>query len=407
MSKFYIKIVFTAFLFCLSLGFINTAEADTTKLTGWAYSSNIGWISFNSSDTGTSGNYAVQVSTSTPNDPSASMSGYAWSSVGWIKFGGLKDFPDRSSEVVGNAKINFTTGAVTGWARACTGTLDGVCNNMASRTDGWDGWIKLSDPDNAINFFPSPDTNGTNGTSPNGTSAKGITLGIDITKTEAYGRLTGFSWGSNVLGWLGFSPMVGVGVCVGRCPPPPTTPYVTFDAKDSDDLGGGWKAANSINNPVTVYSGERSKVRWTSDGLSNFSAKDGNWSNSGGKTTNNPDGEFTNIFNTATPPNLPNMMTLSYFEGSLFKNISVYIKVIDRTTPPLPQNTICVKPARSDNCPFSSDTFVPSTEKSTILHSNSSLCKSTELDRKYCEYACQTGYKKIGNSCTRSRIGEF
>src|SRR5512133_3036518 len=52
-------------------------------LSGYAWSENIGWISFNCTNNnscGTSGNYGVNVSTT-------NLSGYAWSeNIGWITF---------------------------------------------------------------------------------------------------------------------------------------------------------------------------------------------------------------------------------------------------------------------------------------------------------------------------------
>ena len=69
------------------------AEVSTGKyLTGYAWSENIGWISF---ATSTNGNNSVTV------DTNGNMSGYAWSdNIGWIKFGGLSNFPSGSLEGV-------------------------------------------------------------------------------------------------------------------------------------------------------------------------------------------------------------------------------------------------------------------------------------------------------------------
>lgn len=95
------------------------------QVTGWGWTSNTGWISFNCSDTNSCGqsNYSVQV------DSSGNMTGYAWSSnIGWIKFGGLSDFPSGSGTAASNAALNLTTGQVTGWARACAGTISGDCS---------------------------------------------------------------------------------------------------------------------------------------------------------------------------------------------------------------------------------------------------------------------------------------
>src|SRR3989344_410792 len=70
---------------------------------------------------------------------SVKVTGYAWSdNIGWIKFDGLSSYPAPGSDWV--AKANTSTGVFTGWARACAGTVPpGDCSSMASRTDGWDG----------------------------------------------------------------------------------------------------------------------------------------------------------------------------------------------------------------------------------------------------------------------------
>lgn len=58
---------------------------------------------------------------------------------------------------------------LSGWARACAGTVNKDCNS-ASRTDGWDGWIKLD--------------------------------GLKLDGTDSY------AWGSNVLGWINFKSVI-------------------------------------------------------------------------------------------------------------------------------------------------------------------------------------------------------
>jgi hypothetical protein len=205
-----------------------------SPLTGWAWSSNIGWISFNSSNTGGGATYGVQVDLNT-----GRMSGYAWSSnIGWIQFGGLNHTPVNS----GNAMVNLTSGAVTGWARACGGTVSstdvknnnqnsptmpGDCStisgNMTSRPDGWDGWIELSGTNHQTG-----DTSGANGTSQKGVTYKTVTTG-----TVTAGTFTGYAWGGPVVGWINFDPNIGYsgqgGVPPTNCPGcggGPTNPVV-------------------------------------------------------------------------------------------------------------------------------------------------------------------------------------
>lgn len=143
-------------------------RADASQnVAGYAWASNIGWISFNCSNNSSCGtaNYGVDI------DNGGNFSGYAWSpSVGWISFNETSGCPEGGC--VTKPKFDKNSGIVTGWARACAGTVNRNCTG-ASRGDGWDGWIKLS------------------GTS-YGPALTGITF-------------VGYSWGSDVTGWISWS----------------------------------------------------------------------------------------------------------------------------------------------------------------------------------------------------------
>jgi len=155
----------------VSVLFFNIAPARAlsavTSVSGYAWSETIGWIDMTPAYGG------VYL-----DDVNGVLGGYAWSeNIGWVKFGGLSSFPGG---VGGNALIDFSTGKVTGWIRACAGTASGNCSSMTSRTDGWDGWIRLDGHSNSVSF-----------------------------NTET-GSFSGFAWGSSVVGWVDFS-----GVSVG------------------------------------------------------------------------------------------------------------------------------------------------------------------------------------------------
>lgn len=156
----------------------------------------VGWIKFNSCnddrphdglpDGGcnpASGNgYGVKV------DPeSGNMSGYAWSNnVGWISFNrsdaGSPPSDDPGSGVL--AKFNMSkgnfAGTVKGWAR--------VLSAMDDTTDGWDGWIHLSDTSSSRSFHPSGYDDGSKG----------------VTYNKTAGTVVGYAWGSSVVGWIKF-----------------------------------------------------------------------------------------------------------------------------------------------------------------------------------------------------------
>ena len=142
------------------------------------------------------------------NQTTGDLTGYAWSpNIGWLKFGGLSDFPSGGG-VQSNAKINLDSGEITGWIRACAGTVGGetnttgaTCASMTSRTDGWDGWIELSGQNHtslasALQnkfwdrwFVNAQATNRMEG------------LRMDV-KT---GIVSGMAWGGPVVGWLNFN----------------------------------------------------------------------------------------------------------------------------------------------------------------------------------------------------------
>lgn len=106
----------------------------------------VGWISFNNTDCDTDGNnyidtgacggnntttlvlnYGVRIS---PLTGTGYFSGYAWSSnIGWISFNS-----GETASCGGGAQIDWATGVVTGWAKALA----------ANGSGNWDGCISLS-----------------------------------------------------------------------------------------------------------------------------------------------------------------------------------------------------------------------------------------------------------------------
>ncbi len=150
----------------LILGGSHVAYASSAQnLSGYAWSDNIGWISFNCTNTSScsSVDYGVNAHPST-----GIFSGYAWSdNIGWVSFNAssVSGCPTGSCRPT----INNTTGAVTGWARALAGGT--------SQSGGWDGWIRLSG-----SWSPSVSFSGT--------------------------AASGYSWGSDVVGWVSWSGVV-------------------------------------------------------------------------------------------------------------------------------------------------------------------------------------------------------
>lgn len=107
------------------VGDTEKAEAGNQhNLSGWAWSDNIGWISFNCTDTSTCGTVDYGIDAAVNGD----LSGYAWSdNIGWITF----NESDLSGCPSGACKAKINANTIQGWAR------------VLSNGDDWDGWISL------------------------------------------------------------------------------------------------------------------------------------------------------------------------------------------------------------------------------------------------------------------------
>lgn len=188
------------------------AEAGAEhNMSGWAWSSNIGWISFNCTNTSTCGsiNYGVSVS-----ETSSKLSGYAWSpNIGWISF----NESDLSGCPQGSCQVKLNSGKLNGWARALAGR-----DNPAS---GWDGWISLDKKSGSVNYA--------------------VTLNDDT-------DFEGYAWGSDVVGWILFNPSFG-GVFLNA-----QTPVVSL-----------------TSDPTTVPPGSSVTLSWTSQYTNSCTASGG------------------------------------------------------------------------------------------------------------------------------------
>jgi len=166
------KILTFLILIILSVSFFAVKEAKAGpehNVWGWAWSENIGWISFNCNNPELPGprcatsNYGVNIY------GAGLFSGYAWSeNIGWISFEpadvNVADCPDWPASC--QAEVDLGTGLVSGWARAL------------AYGGGWDGWIKLR-----------------------GTWANGVSVNSAFTPSE----FEGWAWGDVVVGWISFN----------------------------------------------------------------------------------------------------------------------------------------------------------------------------------------------------------
>ena len=149
---------------------------------GWAWSENVGWMSFNcvNRDWCATSSYGVDIDAIT-----GEVSGEIWSeNVGWISFnrsetGVPPDPPYNGSETYIAKMSSCEPHEISGWARALTAASPG--------SGGWDGWIKFN-----------WDTG----------SATGA-VSLDTLSKE----FSGWAWGGNpssaastgVIGWMSFN----------------------------------------------------------------------------------------------------------------------------------------------------------------------------------------------------------
>ena len=172
-----LPIIIISALILITFGFLwinNPAQAevapeDQFSLFGWAWSGNIGWISFNGEDENADGDYSSVIGLD------GNVTGYAWSeNIGWIKFDDLSGYPaepDYSAKVdIDGYLPGCEQGQICGWARALAGT---------DSSDGWDGWIRM-------------DSDG---------SYQGATV-EESNSPDYNSKITGWAWGSDVVGWV-------------------------------------------------------------------------------------------------------------------------------------------------------------------------------------------------------------
>lgn len=350
------------------------AQAGTTPLKGWAWSDGTGWLSFSSAnpELGAGPAYGVTFSTTT-NSTVGNFGGYAWSpNIGWVSF-------DATDGTHPSASTDLTTGLVTGWAQAIAG---------AGRTDGWDGWIRLSDTGDATPKYPSGFVDGTKG----------------ITFDPATGNFKGYSWGDTNVGWLAFSSNVGVPFT------PPTCEPNCGGVEDTSSLdlevnanGTGWYSSASItareDNTATVV------VRWNLENVSNVQIvnnTDGviGWPGANLNDTDYGDGDFsiddqTSVTFSNITSTIVKKLRLMYTDNTdADRYAEVSVTIYPYGIPPVIN---CPTPTNAQLCSGSSYAeSVPS-----VLRVNAGLCTSVTTPLS-CEFYCPQGFKIVGSVCRRS-----
>lgn len=207
----------------MSQGVKNIVNADAgDNVLGWAWSENIGWISFNCANPELpaprcigANNYGVNI------DPVTGLfSGRAYSEhIGYITFNSqapndeLRGCPVNPCE----ARLDTNNGQISGWARALTPLgADARASQPGDdnpQRGGWDGWIKLR-----------------------GAAQNGAVYGVFYDDSfPANPRLSGWAWGGDdinseaVIGWISFNagnPEIPAPMPPGPpFPMPPGPPY--------------------------------------------------------------------------------------------------------------------------------------------------------------------------------------
>ena len=164
MKKYLFLILLITFIFLTTE---NVKAGIGDNISGYAWSENIGWISFNCTNDGSGisceeSRYGVNIDQNT-----GDFSGYAWSeNIGWISFN-KEDVARVCCLDECGANYSFDTQEVTGFAR------------VVSAGGGWDGCLKLR-----------------------GEWGPGREYGLSI---NPEGKFSGWAWSDDVLGWVSFS----------------------------------------------------------------------------------------------------------------------------------------------------------------------------------------------------------
>ena len=187
--KTFLKIFLLSLLIIIGLGFSSNILAG--GLSGWAWSENVGWISFNCRNQNTCAtvDYGVRIAAD------GNLIGHAWSSnIGWIDFDPAGPFPAAPNWSARIDNPTLATSTLSGWARA-------LAHDAA-----WSGWIKMSGP----NY--------------------GVTVNF-ITD-----EFSGWAWSDAVVGWISFNcedrnicPTSNYRVIILNTPPEATNLTTTAD----------------------------------------------------------------------------------------------------------------------------------------------------------------------------------
>ena len=164
-------------------GALEKAAEGGPDVYGWAWSENIGWLSFNCNNPElpeprcVDSNYGVSLDNST-----GELSGYAWAG------GGIDTYSGTEGPTIGwikmeSVQLDLNSYEVSGWARACSVFQGDNCSGSLrpdSERGGWDGSIKLR-----------------------GTAQDDSPYGVKLNPLTD--EFEDWAWGDMVVGWLSFN----------------------------------------------------------------------------------------------------------------------------------------------------------------------------------------------------------
>lgn len=327
------------------------AQSVNRAITGYAWSDNIGWIQFDA------GSDPVVI------DVNGNLKGFAWSdNIGWVKFDQNLTGPSGNESGV---KVTFSdpqknNGTVYGWARACGGTVNGDCLS-ASRTDGWDGWIKFG-----------------------GNSSNNPVLENNVFK--------GFVWGSDVVGWVKLDTAVQPVSIVD------STITTTLTVNGSTVPSSVWKS--DVDDGGVQVSWQSSKTGGSYSCSLEVNGNEISTDKNGTKTEGLPS-SGTALQNLTIPSNT---FYLVCTDGSLTSEKTVNLTILDDTVTP---SYSCINiPADSQACGTSDDNSSFTENINSLLYSS---CAGAidDIDPSgffACSYECKTGYVKIGDICRKKGV---
>lgn len=219
----------------------SACSAFSGSLSGYAWSSNIGWIGFE-------GWEGSDLSGARLNSD-CSFSGFGWNpNIGWIDFNPVaSDWPadpGNPADLHGVRVENVATGALSGWARACSPFAGHCVGALDTNTErgGWDGWISFSGTATDVGNTP-----------------------YGVTFDSSTSKFAGHAWGGLVTGWVGFPSIAANGNPV----------VVTIDQLQV--------SCEATPNPAPLSSGSVS-VAWEADAAGGQTPYTYSWSGDDGLT---------------------------------------------------------------------------------------------------------------------------